>query len=149
MCCWSAKDGLDTLGVKQCVNPGIQLVRVGSQYPSMIGLRNTVEALLKQPEQRFRLTFGLTPSPALDASLFAFLRQDRHHRLPLLIRRPGQRPLDRPAVDRIVRSVDIDERTHQKSAPQPIVDRRQHRRTLPARAATNVYLVFTKCTITS
>ena len=98
MCCWSAKDGLDTLGVKQCVNPGIQLVRVGSQYPSMIGLRNTVEALLKQPEQRFRLTFGLTPSPVLDASLFAFLHLDRHHRLPLLIWRPGQRPLDRPAV---------------------------------------------------
>jgi hypothetical protein len=149
MCCWSAKDGLDTLGVKQRVNPGIQLVRVGSQYPSMIGLRNTVEASFKQPEQRLSLTSSFTPSPALDASLFAFLRQDRHHRLPLLIRRPGQRPLDRPAVNRIVRSVDIDERTHQKSATQQIVDRRQHRRTLPVRAATNVYLVFTKCTITS
>jgi hypothetical protein len=64
MCCWSAKDGLDTLGVKQRVNPGIQLVRVGSQYPSMIGLRNTVEASFKQPEQRLSLTSSFTPSPA-------------------------------------------------------------------------------------
>ena len=56
MCCWPAKDGINTLGVKYRVNPGVQLLRVSSQHLSMIGLRNTVEASLKQPEQRLSLT---------------------------------------------------------------------------------------------
>jgi hypothetical protein len=99
VCCWPAKDGINTLGVKYRVNPGVQLVRVRSQHLSMIGFRNPVEASLKQPEQRLSLSLSFTFS----SSLFAFLRQDRHHRLPLLIRRPGQRPLDRPPVDRIIR----------------------------------------------
>ena len=60
MCCRPAKDGINTLGVKHRVNPGVQLVRVSSQHLSMIGLRNTVEASLKQPEQRLRLTLSFT-----------------------------------------------------------------------------------------
>ena len=77
-----------------------------------------------------RLSCSALPSAR---PLFAFLCHDRHHRLPLLIRRPGQRPLDRPPVDRVVRPVDIYERTDQNSATQQIIDRRQHRRPLPVR----------------
>jgi hypothetical protein len=51
VCCWSAKDGINTRGVKDRVNPGVQLLHVSSQHLSMIGLRNTVEASVKQPEQ--------------------------------------------------------------------------------------------------
>jgi len=103
MCCRSTKDGVDALGVKHRVNPGIQLVCIRSQNLGPIRLRNTVKASIQQPEQCFRLTCSFTFS----TSQFAFLRHDRHHRLPLLIRRPGQRPLDHPPVDRVVRPVDV------------------------------------------
>jgi hypothetical protein len=135
MCCRRAKDGVDAVGVEHSVDPGIQLILTRRQNLSPICLRNTVEASIEQPDERFCLTCGLTFSSTLstpfDTSLFSFLCHDRHHRLPLLIGRLGQRRLDRPPVDRVVRPVDVYKRTDQNSATQQIIDRRQHRRPLP------------------
>src|SRR5688572_27697132 len=80
VCGWPAKDGINTLGLKYRVNPGVQLLDVSSQHLSMIGLQITVEASLKQPEQRLSLTSGFSLGFALDAPMLAFLCHDRHHR---------------------------------------------------------------------
>src|SRR3954453_5141510 len=77
MCCRSAKDGINTLGVKYRINPGVQLLHASSQHLSMIGLRNTVEAAIKQPEQRLSLTSSFTLSPTLATPLLTFLCHDR------------------------------------------------------------------------